>query len=57
MPATETIRIATMSEDERTAINALSPDERKEALLQAGQRKLQQVQERLNRKGLLSRSS
>ena len=40
---TETIRIAVMSEDERTIINALSREERKEALLKAGQTKIQKL--------------
>ncbi len=47
MPKTETIRIATMSEDERTIINVLSREERKEALLKAGQAKIQNVNNRL----------
>lgn len=47
MPKTETIRIAVMNEDERTIINVLSREERKEALLKAGQAKIQDVNNRL----------
>lgn len=47
MPETETIRIAKMNEDERTIINVLSREERKEALLKAGQAKIQDVNNRL----------
>lgn len=47
MAETETIRIARMDEDERTIINILSTEERKEALLQAGQVKIQSVSKRL----------
>lgn len=47
MPDTETIRIAKMDEDERTIINVLSREERKEALLKAGQAKIQNANNRL----------
>lgn len=47
MAETETIRIAVMDKDERTIINVLSPEERKAALLKAGQCKLQGASERL----------
>ncbi|HLZ64410.1 MAG TPA: hypothetical protein VKR06_46375 [Ktedonosporobacter sp.] len=47
MAETETIRIAKMDEDERTIITILSPEERKEALLKAGQFKIQNANNRL----------
>ena len=53
MAETETIRIATMNEDERTIINVLSHEERKEALLKAGQFKIQNANNRLLIKQLL----
>ena len=45
MTKTETIRIASMTDDERTIISVLSPQERKEALLAAGQVKIQRANE------------
>jgi hypothetical protein len=53
MAETETIRIATMNEDERTIINVLSHQERKEALLKAGEFKMQNANNRLFIKQLL----
>jgi hypothetical protein len=53
MAETETIRIAKMDEDERTIVNVLSPKERKEALLKAGQFKIQNANNRLLTKQLL----
>ncbi len=47
MAETETIRIARMDGDERTIINFLSSEERKEALLRAGQLKMQGAANRL----------
>lgn len=47
MAKTELIRIAIMNDDERAMINFLSPDERKGALLKAGQCKLHDANSRL----------
>jgi|SRR5215471_3266687 len=53
MTETETIRIATMEEDERTIINVLTHQERKDALLKAGEVKIQNAHNRLLIKQLL----
>ncbi len=47
MTETETIRIEMMNDDERNIINVLTHQERKEALLKAGQIKMQSANKRL----------
>ena len=41
MAETEMVRVGQMSENERVAVNTLTPSERKEALVEAGQAKMQ----------------
>ena len=47
MAESEMVRVATLSEDERVAVNALSSQERKEVLVRAGQVKMRNANERL----------
>src|SRR5438034_1306043 len=47
MAETEMVRVSALSEDERVAVNTLTPQERTETLVRAGQAKMRNANERL----------